>query len=182
MKVKIILRMLIALVVIAGVAFWAFDSVRERNYSGSALSFPVGSGSVVITNSAQEPVSAGLSTAGSRGAFAVVINDNSGLSTRSTREGSGNNTRNVVALELQPGTTDLRVTHGAGGSGVVTVTIDANHTMTAVVSPQSILEARATLALAAVVILGTLYYISRTYKHRWIGWLRQRSPVSGTAT
>ena len=49
-------RVLIAFVVLVGAIFWGVDSVRTRSYSGTDLSFGIGSGPVSVTNSSDAAV------------------------------------------------------------------------------------------------------------------------------
>jgi hypothetical protein len=59
-KMKINLKVLIALIVIVAVGYWAVISILPRSYSGSALNFGVGSGTVTVTNPSTESVPAQL--------------------------------------------------------------------------------------------------------------------------
>lgn len=167
---KITWKVLLALALIVVAFFWAVDSVRPRSYSGSGLSFGIGSGPVMVTNPADEPVSVQLAGTGTR-SFSVTSTIE-GLPETSTREGTGRNTTQLLDFTLPPGTSEFTVARGTN----VNFVADADTNLEATVQPQGADEARTTLIIAAVVILGALFYISRTNDHRWINVLRQKSP------
>jgi hypothetical protein len=167
MKSKIVIT--VALIVIVGVAYWAYDLVRTRHYSGSGIMFPVGSGTITVTNTGDEAIPIEMRSSGRTSLFRV---ESPALDLRAsaTREGSGANTYYAVHFDLPPGASTIQITRG---SDVYFITrsdtrIDAQVTR---ISPGSV---RTTLIFAGVVILGALYYISRTLQHRWIAALRGR--------
>jgi hypothetical protein len=162
-------RILIGLVVVAAVAYWGWDSTRARSYSGSELSFGVGSGTVVVNNTDDASVSAQLSARGSRGSF-VIASDNPAFPTSSEREGTGGNTVNIIPLTLPSGPTEFRVTRGSN----VIFTAAGDQPLEAVVHPLSESETNMTLIAAGVVILGALFYISSSTGHAWLKMLRRR--------
>jgi len=172
MNIKTGLRVLIGLVIIVAVLYWAIDSTRTTTFTGDEISFNMGSGSVVITHSAEEAAVARLSTTGVRGTFAVASNTLD-LTVSSSREGTGTSAVNLVELEVPPGTTDLRVTRGSD----VMFTLEGAKAATVIFAPQSEEATRTTYIVAAVVVLVALLYISRTLNHRWINWLRRRGQV-----
>lgn len=166
---KINFRVVIALLIVVGVAYWAFSSTQQTTYSGTELSFLMGGGPVVINNTGDEPAQAQLKSTGTRGAFGVsssVLDSN----VNAAREGTGANSVFTVDLELPPGTSEVSLTRGSN----VTMTINANAPVEAVVYPQSQDGTRATLIAAGVVILGALFYASSATKHGWLRALRSR--------
>lgn len=166
-----LVKIVIALLVIAGTAYWAYDSVRQRSYSGSGLEFVVGNGNrISIANEA--PVALDMTASSS---FAVTSSDTE-LGGSGTREGSGRSAIYRHAVELPEGDTEFRVTRGSNitvalaGSGSVEVT------------PMEGDAARSTIIVAIVIILGALFYLSRTLEHRWLKALMLKvSPGSQTA-
>jgi len=172
---KINWRGLIALGVIAVALFWAADSVRSRSYSGSNLNFGIGSGSVTVTNPSDAPVPVQLVGTGTR-AFMVssTIEEVEGSS---TRQGTGRNTTQMFEFALPPGSSEITVARGTN----VNFVAGADTSLEAMVQPQGATEARTTLIVAAVVILGALFYISRMNSHRWIGPLRRQAAVKQAA-
>jgi hypothetical protein len=165
-------KSLVALALIVVALYWAVDSVRPRSYSGSNLNFAIGSGPVMVTNPADEPVSVQLVGTGTR-SFSVTSTIE-GVPDASTREGSGRNTTQLMDFALPPGASEFTVARGTN----VNFVAGADNRLVAVVQPQGATEARTTVIVAAVVILGALFYISRTNGHRWIPTLgRQKAPV-----
>ena len=174
---RINLRVVIALLIVMGVAYWAFSSIQQQTYSGTELSFVMGGGPVVINNAGDEPVQAQLKATGTRGAFGVsssVLDAN----VNAAREGTGANSVFTVDLELPPGTSEVSLTRGSN----VIMTINANEPVEAVVHPQSQDGTTATLVAAAVVILGALFYASSATKHGWLRGLRSRGAAPATRT
>jgi len=168
---KINLKVLVALVLIVAVGYWAANSLLPRSYSGSALDFGVGSGTVTVTNPSTGPIPAQFITGS--GSFRVASTVE-GLSGNSTRQGSGSNATYVFDLELPPGESEFTVTRGRS----VNFVADTEANLEATVQPVSASTARTTLIVTAVVVLGALFYIVRITKHRWINLLRRReTPV-----
>ena len=167
-----IVKIVIALLIIAGVAYWAFDSVNTRSYAGSAIAFTVGSGSQVsISHEAGEPAVLDMTASSS---FAVT-STNTDLSGSGTREGSGRNVVYRHQVELPAGATDFRVTRGSN----ITFAFEGAPSAEAVVTPMEGDAARTTVIVAAVVILAALYYISRTLEHRWIKAVMPKTAPGG---
>lgn len=168
-------RVLIALAVIVGAVYWAYTSTRNRTYAGSELSFELAGGTTVIENPSEEPVTAHLSSKGSSASF-TVISDAQEDRITSTREGSGASAVHRAELELPPGLTELQVTRGSN----VMLTTEGETRINATVSPTSANGARTIWIVALVVVVGALYYISRTLQHRWLAALRQRLQQPGS--
>lgn len=168
------IRVIIALAIIVGVAFWAFDSVRQRSYSGSRLSFEVGNGHVVVTNLGTEAIPVEMRTQGRAAAFRIQSAELD-LRESSKRQGSGRNAYHTLSFELPSGQATIDVTSGTGVQFIAT----GNGRMQAVVTPMDAETSRVTLGFAAIVILVALYYLSRVLEHRWIGVLRSRLPGRG---
>lgn len=157
-------KVLVACVVIVGTIFWAVDSVRTRSYSGASLNFSVGSGPVTMTNLSNAPVSVQLSAP--KQSFSVSSQVD-GINGAATRQGSGNVPYTLV-FPIPMGSSEFTVLRGTA----VTVAANATPNLEAIVQPLTDTEARFTLIVAVIVILGSLYFISRTTEHRWIAMLR----------
>jgi hypothetical protein len=168
---KINWRVPIALALIVGVSYWAGYSVIPRSYSGLALDFKIGSGTVTVTNPSNESIPAQLIT--KSGSFRVS-SAIEGLSGSSTRQGNGTSATYLIEFELPPGVSEFTITRGQGVSFVA----NTETRLEATVQPVSESASRTTLIVAAVVVLAALFYISRITNHRWIGILRrQKAPV-----
>jgi hypothetical protein len=168
-----IVKVVIALAIIVGVAYWAFDSVRERAYAGSQVEFAVGSGNTVtIVNSGEEAVPLVVT---SRSTFGMT-SSNPDLVGSPVREGTGRDVVYRHETELPAGSADFRITRGSD----ITFSIDNAGSVNAVVTPLSPDSARTTLIFAGVVMLAALFYISNTFQHRWIKAIRQKLSSQGT--
>lgn len=170
---KINLKMIVAIVVMIGAVFWAVTSVRSAAYAGTDLDIAVGAGTVTVTNASDFPVSAQLTSSGAR-TFSVVSSID-GLAGTSARQGTGASTTQLFELSLPPGVSDFTVLRGAGVSftapgSPLDVTVEA-------VSPNDL---RTTIIVAAVVVLGGLFYLSRSTDHRWLSSLRGKTPAQPT--
>lgn len=174
------IRILIAAIVIVAALYWAYDSLRLRTYSGTQNAFEVGSGSVVVTNPGPESVPVVMRTVGRSATFRVESND---LNLRETarRQGSGRSSYYAVNFELPAGRHEISVTRGSN----VYFISDSDQRLEAVVNPAGVSGPTNTLIFTAVVVLGGLFYISRTTGHRWVGMLRNRlgkQPTPSSAT
>ena len=160
-------RVLIAFVVLVGAIFWGVDSVRTRSYSGTDLSFGIGSGPVSVTNSSDAAVPVQLVGTGTR-SFSVS-SPTEGVSGSSSREGSGRTTSQLYEFELPPGISVFTVTRGSGMNFVAST----NTPLEASVQPLNSGDSKTTIIVAVIVLLGTLFYLSRTTGHRWISHFRR---------
>jgi preprotein translocase subunit SecE len=161
-----IMKVVLVFVVIAGVVFWAVDSVRSRSYSGSDLSFDTSGGLNIVTNPSDESVAALLTSDGFR-TFRVTSNIE-GIDTSSTRTGTGSTRINQLAFELPPGTSEFTV---SGGTDVSFVAATATE-LQATVNPMSSESRRNVFIATAVVVFGALFYASHVFNHRWLNMLR----------
>lgn len=161
-------KIVLAFVVIAGVAFWAVDAVRSRSYSGTNLSFDTAGGIITITNLSDEPAVAQFIGSGSR-TFRVSSTID-GVSGSSTRVGTGSTQTQQFEFVLPPGTSEFTV---SGGTDVRFVADTATE-LQATVNPMSSESRRTTLIAAAVVVFGSLFYASNVTRHQWIKSLRHR--------
>lgn len=162
-----ILKSGIVLVVICLVAYWAYDSIRERVYTGSEVEFVAGNGNIVtIENSGGESVDLAVS---SRSSFGMTSSSPDPIGSP-TREGSGRNLVYSHAIEVPTGTTDFRINRGSE----ITFSISGESAVDVVVAPMSSDNARNTVLFAGAIILAALFYLSRTFEHQWIRMIRQR--------
>jgi preprotein translocase subunit SecE len=161
-----IFKVLLAVVVIVGVSFWAFDSVRSRSYSGTDLGFDTAGGTIVITNLSDEPAAAQFIGTGSR-LFRVssTIEEVGGSSTRIETEGARTQ---QFGFELPPGTSEFTISRGVD----VRFVADTATELQATVNPMTNESRRNALIATAVVILGALFYASNVFDHRWLNMLR----------
>jgi hypothetical protein len=167
MKQRIVVA--VALLVIVGVVYWAVDGVRSRTYTGSNLSFAVGSGRVLVTNLGDAPVPVEMRTQAGTSLFRVESSELE-LRTSASRQGSGRDAYYAVNFELPPGQALIDVTRGSG----VYFVAGPEARLQAVVWPREVEGVRWTLGFAGAVVLVALYYISRAFEHRWISHLRGR--------
>ena len=163
---KVYLKIFIALVVIVGALFWAVDSARTRSYSGTDLKVIVGQGAVTVTNPQDIPVPVQLVSPGTR-TFSVSSSI-AGAGGSSTRQGTGASATQLFELASPFGSSEFTVTRGTNVSLVTTTDIKLDVS----VQPLTETDARTTIIVAAIVVLGALFYISRTTGHRWISFLR----------
>jgi preprotein translocase subunit SecE len=166
--VKINWRVLIAVVVIMGALLWAVNTVRPQSYTGTNLNVGIGNGAVTVTNHSDTAVPAQLLGSGSR-SFSVS-STTEGVFGSSTRTGSGGNFTQLFNLVLPPGVAMFTV---AGGTSV-TFLANATPRLEVTVQPVNESEARTTLAVAVVVILAALFYLSHTNGHRWLSASRRK--------
>lgn len=162
-------RILVALVVLGGATFWGLDSVRTRSYSGTNLDVAVGSGPVTITNPSAEAFPVKLVGTGTR-SFSVS-SASSSVSGSSTRQGSGRATTQLFEFDLPAGITELMIV--ARGTANVSFVADTASRLGVTVQPLTAGDAQTTLIIAAIAILGSLFYISRATGHRWISRFRR---------
>jgi len=172
---KINWRILVAIALVIGTLFWAVDGVRSRSYTGTNLNIDIGTGPVTVMNPSDAPVPVQLVGTGTRSYTVTSTID--GVSGSPTREGTGRNATQLFAFELPPGVSEFTVVRGAD----VNFVADTNTNLEATVQPQGATEARTTVIVSAIVILGALFYISRTNGHRWIAPMRRRAATQQAA-
>lgn len=172
---KINWKVIIALALAIGTAFWALTSLLTSSYSGSNLNFGVGSGTVTVTNPSDEPVPAQF--VGSRSRSFTVSSTIEGVSGSATREGTGSSSIYIFEFELPPGTSEFTI---ARGTEVNFVSETATR-LQARVNPLSADSARTTIIVALVVVAGALFYASKSTGHAWLRALRpQKTSVRDT--
>lgn len=164
-------KILVAGLLVVVAAYWAQDSVRMRSYTGTNLSFGVGTGPVTVTNPSDQPVPVQLIGTGTR-AFSVS-SAIEGLTGSSIKAGSGSSTTQVFDFAFLPGINGFTITRGTN----VNFVSNSGTRLAVTVQPTTDSEARTTLIIAAVLVLGGLFYISRTLGHPWLSRLR-RQPVA----
>lgn len=159
-----------ALVIIVGTLFWAIDSVRPRSYQGTHLNFTVGHGPVIVTNTSIQPVSAQLMGEGS--SFFTVTSPIKDLSGSSTRQGTGDSTTQLLAFDLPFGVSEFTVVRGTTASTGVTFVASSFTGLNVVAQPLDAIEAATTVIVAALVLLGALFYLSSVTGHHWLNVIR----------
>ena len=166
---RVYLKIFVALVVIVGTLFWAVESARSRSYSGSDLNINLGQGVVTVTNAQDIPVAVQLVSPGTR-TFSV-ISSIAGASGSSAPQGSGSSASQVLELAPPSGTSQFTVTRGTN----VSLIAKSDTKLDESIQPLSETDARSTIIVAAVVLLGALYSISKTTEHRWLSFLRGKA-------
>lgn len=167
MKTRI--KILLAVLVMIGVAYWAFVSVWPSTYSGSSIMFPVGKGAIVVTNTGSEAIPIEMRTEERAASFRVVSAE-IGLSESATRQGSGRTAYYTVSFELPPSQTTLYVTRGNN----VYLISRSDTRIEATVTPMSASATRNVVMAAVAALALGLYYISRVTEHRWVSALRNK--------
>lgn len=165
------IRVLIGIIIIVAVAYWAVNSVRTRAYSGAGLNVDVGNGQITVVNRNSDPVPVQMRTQGRTSTFRVESIELD-LRESSKRMGAGREAYQGLVFDLPPGEATINVLRGAG----VRFTTTSDRPLEAVVTPKSPEGVRGTLTFAGFVILGALFYISRTLEHRWLKQLAGRIP------
>jgi hypothetical protein len=163
-------KVLIALGLALVAAFWMVSSVLTRSYGGTNLNVDIGSGTVTVTNSADAAVPVQLVGTGTR---PFTISDTiEGVTGSSKRDGTGSAARQLFEFELPAGTNTFTVIRGSN------VKLVSDSRLEGTVEPLSQSDARTTLIVGAIVILGSLYFASSTTEHRWLSSLRRKpAPV-----
>lgn len=160
-------KILAALVVLVGATFWGLNSLRTYSYSGTGLNFDVGKGPVTVTNSTDVSVPVQLIGAGTR--IFSVSSTSEDISGRSERQGTGSTSTQLFEFDLPPGITELRV---VARSTTVSFVADTGTILAATVQPMTDSRTQMAIITAVVVIVGSLFYISRATGHRWINRFR----------
>lgn len=163
------IKLIVALVIAIGAVLWADTSVRSMSYSGTNLTFPVGSGPVKVNNTGDAPATVQLTSLGTK--TFTVTSTIEGAGGTSVKQGTGAASTQLFEVILPPGVNTITVTRGTG----VTAAAQSDTRLEATVQPLPESDTRMTLIIAAVVILGALYYASRTTGHRWVSMLRNRA-------
>lgn len=163
---KLYLKIFVASVVIIAALFWAVNSISTRSYSGTELNFTVGQGAVTVTNPQDVPVPVQLVSPGTR-AFSIVSTI-AGVSGSSIVQGTGSARTQLFEFAPPSGVSQFTVTRGSN----VSLVANTDTSLDVSVQPLNETDTRTTLIVAVLVILGGLYYISKTTGHRWIARLR----------
>jgi hypothetical protein len=165
------IRIILALALVIFVSFWAFNQIRERDYSGSKFAFEVGNGSVVVNNRGQEAIPLEMRAVGRLATFRIESPEIN-LGETSKRQTIGGTTYQVVNFELPSGQATIEVVRGSN----VMLISSSSQRIDATVTPMSASSTRTTLIFSGIVLLSALYYISRLVDHQWIGSVRAVIP------
>lgn len=163
-------RVILAALIAAGVAFWAYDSVRVRAYSGTELTFDIGGGPVIIDHNGEEAATIRMTSPSTRGAF-TVQSSTLDAPLASTREGTGRNVVHAAEFELPTGTTELLLTRGSSASAVIT----GGGPLEVSVSPMSESGARSTVTVAGIVIAAALIFTIWQLRSAWMPLIQRGS-------
>ncbi len=155
-------KIIVAVVVIGFAIFWGLSSSSTQSYNGTNLEFAIGGGSVTITNPSDDALAVHLIGSGTR-SFSVI---NSSIETTgsSTRDGNGSKATQTYELEIPSGESQFSIARGKDVNFIATNT-DA---IQAIVQPLSAEESQTTLIAVTIIILASLFFISRTLEHAWI--------------
>jgi hypothetical protein len=172
---KINFKVVIALLLIVAIAYFAFNAVQKETVSGTELSF-VTSGVAVVN--ATEPVSL---LAVSPRTFTLTSTDTDLGTIRPAREGSGRDLRYIVDMELGQGRTQLQVTRGAD----INFTLSGSETINVTLAARDDDGNRNILIGAAIASLLLLAYSGYSTRDTWMGMIRKNrsttAPSMGTA-
>ena len=171
---KVYLKVFLGLVVVIGALAWAITSTQARAYSGTNLNVEIGKGAVRVTNNQDLPVDVQLVSPGAR-SFSVSSSID-GVSGSSITQGEGTARSQLFEFAVPAGVSDFTVIRGIDVSFVSTTSPALN--VSVLPMPQS--TTQTTIIVAAIAILGGLYYISRTTNHRWIAFLRRKPMPEAT--
>jgi uncharacterized membrane protein YwzB len=165
------IKVVLAFVVIVGVAFWAVDAVRSRTYSATDLNIAVRQGVVTVTNPSGQPVAARFASTGSRTFTLASAVD--GATGNSIREGTGVSSTQSIAFMLPTGPSEFTVTRGTN----VNFVASSSTPLQAVVQPLTTDQARVTVVAAVVLIVAALWYASNVTQHSWLKRIRGQESV-----
>ena len=161
-------KVLFAFAIIIGAIFWAVNTSRPHSYSGTNLSFEVGSGSVSVMNPSEQSLPVQLVSTGSRSFRVSGTSD--AVSGSSTRQGSGSSSSQLFEFELPSGISEFTVTRGTDVNFLANTTTILQVT----VNPVSDGTFKAAVITTIVVVLGSLYYASNATNHYWLSWFRSQ--------
>lgn len=170
-KFKINFRVVVALIVIVGAIYLAYDAVQTETLSGQTLNITT-SGVMKVTNSADEPAT--VNTTAKR-TYTISVSGQEKTTIRPTHEGSGASSAYIAEIELPPGLTTLSVTRGSD----VTFDLQASAPLKATVGARSDEANRSVIFLAAAVCIASVVYMSFATQHAWFRLLRNR--ITNTA-
>lgn len=168
MKMKFNWKVVVTLVVLIGTIVWGITSFIPLSYNGTDVEFDVGNGSVQVTNSSDQSIPVELVSTGP-GSF-TISNSAADIEGFSVRQGTGRNITQTYVFELPVGIIEFTV---VGGKDVKFLS-NSDTRLEATVNPLSSDEARDRLILMAIIILGSLFALSRINDHRWISASRRQ--------
>lgn len=171
---KINLRVIIGVLLIAVVGYLAVTAVLPTSASGREVVVHSSSGNVTIENSSDSPVMAMMSA---RSTFRVTVSGDEPTELTSARSGSGRSVAQVIETELPPGPVVLTISRGSDVQ--FQFMSEANLEVTAV--PRNAGDTQSLLLFAGFVTLALLFYISNATQHRWLRQLRAGKAAGGSA-
>src|SRR5690606_27052013 len=104
-------KILIAALIAVGAIYWAFSSVSQQVYDGTAVELTMGQGNVVTITHNDES-SPALVEMTARSTFSVTSSERE-FSGSSAREGSGRDLVHRYEAEMPAGTVDFRIARGS---------------------------------------------------------------------
>jgi len=166
---KINWKVLVALGLMIGDIAWTVNWTRSTSYSGTDLTFEVGSGTVTMTNPSNDPVPAQLMSPSTR-SF-TVSSEIEDMPRSSIRSGTTPNIISLLEFELPSGESAFTLTRGSDVSFVANTDTPLEATLQAA-------NYSTKIQALGVFMLVALFYISHTTEHRWIYKLLGREPAS----
>ena len=165
-------KVVFAFAIIFGTVVWALGSLLPTSYNGANLNFGIGSGTVTMTNPSDTPVPVQL--VGTRSRSFTVVSATEGMAGSSTRDRDDNRSVYMFAFELPAGVSEFAIARSAD----VKFVADTATRLEARVNPLSADSVRTTLIVAAVVILGALFYASNAVGHQWMSVFRRQGDAT----
>lgn len=159
-------KIIFASLLIVAALYGAVTALRSSSYSGTSVNFNVGHGVVSLTNPSAEAVAVQILATGTR--VFRVTSENADIAGASSPVGTGAARSQLYEFLLPAGSSAFAVTGGTNPNFVANTAV----AIQATVESMSETEARAVMIVASLLILGALFYISRTMEHRWISILR----------
>lgn len=169
-------KIIVAVIVIGFAIFWGLSSSSTQSHNGTNLEFAIGGGSVTITNPSNDTLAVQLVGSGTR-SFSVI---DSSIETTgsSTRDGNGSSATQTYELEIPSGESQFSIARGKDVNFIATNT-DA---IQAIVQPLSAGESQTTLIAVTIIILASLFFISRTLEHLWLKQLMKKGQADPVET
>jgi hypothetical protein len=170
-------KILFASLLIIFVIFGAINLILPKTFSGENLSFAIGHGTVTMTNPSSEPIAVQILGTGT--GRVRLTSPTQGIADTSEIQGSGRTASQLIEFMLPAGQTDF-ITDGGNN---VSFSASTPTVLSATVQMLSQIEIQGVIFISGLIVLGALFYISRSTNHRWLSMIRgQAAPVPVVAT
>lgn len=168
---KVNWKAFVTLVVLVGTIYWCIDSLRTRSYSGTNLNFGVGSGPVLVTNPSDGPIPVRL--IGAQVGTFIVTSRIEGVAGRSVTQREGRTTTQLFEFALPPGSNEFTVARAADVNFVGSASVP----LEATVYPLGTKSSQATVLVTVLIMLASLFFLSRLNDHRWVSASRRQKAL-----